>query len=94
MNRGEVVMLRKPDRSELLGRWRQLLFYTWVVAAMVALIAAAVGGPLTSTDGTDGTSVIAIISPIAMAVFLITGLAWLVLLVFYNRSPYEQRPPP
>lgn len=78
----------------LLTKWRRVLFYVWVGAAIIAATAAMIGGPIMSTDGTDGTRFIALVSPVAMAVFIITGLAWLALLVTTHRSRYTHQPPP
>lgn len=74
------------DRRELLTVWRHWLFYVWVIAAMVAAITAMVAGPLVSTDGADGTKWVALISPAAMLIFVVTGITWLVLLVLSHRS--------
>ncbi len=81
-------------RGALLTKWRRALFYTWIIAAIVAAAAAMIGGPLVSTDGVDGTRFIALVSPAAMAVFLVSGLIWLALLVFSHRSRYTHEPPP
>ena len=81
------------ERHELLTVWRQRLFYVWVIAAIIAGAAAMLAGPMISADGSAGTKWIALISPAAMGVFLITGLAWLALLVSSHRSKYLHQPP-
>ena len=83
-----------PSRHDLLGRWRRGLFYTWIVAALVAALAAMIAGPIVSIDGAEGTSAVALISPIAMAIFIVTGMSWLVLLVLSHQSRYTREPPP
>lgn len=83
-----------PSRTELLTRWRRGLFYIWIGAALIAVFTAMIGGPLASTDGANGTSAIALIAPVAMAVFLLSGLTWLALLVLSHRSRYTSEPPP
>ncbi len=83
-----------PSRRNLLGRWRRGLFYTWIVAALVAALAAMIAGPIVSIDGAEGTSAVALISPIAMAIFIVTGMSWLVLLVLSHQSRYTREPPP
>lgn len=83
-----------PNRREMLGGWRRALFYTWIIAAIVAALTAMIGGPVASTDGSVGTMWIALVSPIAMAIFLVSALAWLVLLVVSHRSKYTHEPPP
>ena len=84
----------QPDRNDMLTRWRRVLFYVWGVAAMIAAVAALIAGPIASFDGASGTAAVALISPLAMFVFIVTGLAWLVLLVLSHRSKYTREPPP
>lgn len=79
------------DRKSLLTRWRRALFVVWIVTGIVAALLASVAGPIVSTDGSDGTAVIALISPLAMFIFLATGLAWIVLLVLSKRSERADR---
>lgn len=81
------------DRHELLTTWRRGLFYTWVIAAIVAAATAMIAGPIVSSDGADGTTWIALVSPAAMAVFVITGAIWLALLAISHRSKYLSQPP-
>lgn len=81
------------DRHELLTTWRRWLFYVWVVAAGVAAAAAMIAGPIVSSDGSDGTSWVALLSPAAMAVFVLTGITWLALLAISHRSKYQRQPP-
>jgi hypothetical protein len=82
-----------PERRELLTAWRRSLFYVWVIAAIIAAFTAMIAGPLVSTDGAEGTKWVALVSPAAMAVFVVTGLAWLALLVSSHRSKYVRQPP-
>jgi len=81
------------ERRELLTVWRRWLFYVWVIAAIIAAAAAMLAGPLVSVDGVEGTKWVALVSPASMFVFVVTGLAWLVLLVMSHRSKYESEPP-
>ncbi len=81
------------NRNELLTTWRRGLFYVWVVAAIVAAAAAMIGGPLVATDGVDGTKWVALVSPAAISVFVVTGIAWLALLTIPHRSKYLHQPP-
>ena len=81
------------DRRQLLTVWRHRLFYLWVVAAMVTAGAAMIAGPIVSSDGVDGTTWVALLSPLAMAIFLISSVAWLALLVISHRSKYLHQPP-
>ena len=74
-------------RSRTSDYWRRGVFWIWVVASIVVALIAMIGGPLVSTDGSDGTAWIALVSPIAMAVFVLTGVTWLVLLMFSRRQP-------
>ena len=87
-------MTKILEHRAVLTTWRKRLFYVWVVAAALAAIAVLIGGPIASTDGVDGTSAIALISPLAMLVFLVSGVTWLALLVLTHRSPYVDQPPP
>lgn len=80
-----------PDRKSLLTRWRRALFAVWIVTGIVVALLATVAGPIVSTDGSDGTAVIALASPIAMIIFLATGLAWIILLVLSRRSSPDER---
>ncbi|MBU1210205.1 MAG: hypothetical protein KJ587_02910 [Alphaproteobacteria bacterium] len=80
-------------RRELLTVWRRRLFYLWVGAAIIAGFAAMLAGPIVISDGSDGTTWVALISPAAMAVFVISGIAWLALLVASHRSKYLHQPP-
>jgi hypothetical protein len=86
-------MTSLTDRTELLTVWRRRLFYVWVGAAIIAAIAAMMAGPAVSTDGVDGTMWVALISPVAMTIFLVSGVTWLALLVFGHRSKYQHQPP-
>lgn len=70
-----------PDRNYALTTLRRGLFMTWIVAAIVVAALAMLAGPVASRDGVDGTSAVALLSPLAMLVFVVTGLAWLAILV-------------
>ena len=67
--------------------WRRRMFWIWIAASIVVALTAMVGGPLVSADGSDGTAWIALLSPVAMAVFILTGVTWLVLVFFSQRPP-------
>ena len=86
-------MTSLTDRRELLTVWQRRLFYVWITAALIAVIDAMFGGPIASTDETDGTMWVALISPAAMFIFLLTGFTWLVMLVLSHRSKYLRHPP-
>lgn len=73
------------NRHEMLTIWRRRLFGFWVAASLLVAALAVVGGPMLSTDGADGTAWIALLSPIAMTLFVVSGLAWLVLLMRSSR---------
>lgn len=73
------------SRHEMLTMWRRRLFGFWVTASLLVAALAVVGGPMLSTDGSDGTAWIAVLSPIAMTLFVVSGLAWLVLLMRSSR---------
>jgi hypothetical protein len=73
------------DRHEILTIWRRRLFTFWIVVSAVIGLFIVVGGPLLSTDGSDGTRWVALLSPLAMALFVLSGVAWLVLLVVSQR---------
>lgn len=47
---------------------------------------AAFGGPIISSTGSDGTTPIALMAPLAMFVLIVTGIGWLVLLVTSRRK--------
>lgn len=81
------------NRNEVLTIWRRRLFYVWVGAAIIAASVALLAGPVVTADGADGTGWVALVSPAAMAVFLVSGLAWLALLVMSHRSKYLHQPP-
>lgn len=78
-----------PDRKNLLNRWRRALFAVWIVTGIVVASFVSIGGPMVSTDGADGTAVIALATPIAMLVFMASGLAWMILLVLSKRNQSE-----
>ncbi len=89
----EAILSNQPNNRELLTIWRRRLFLTWIVVAVIAAATAMIGGPFVSTDGSDFTRYIALVSPIAMFTFLITASAWLVLTVLTHRSRYDTHPP-
>jgi hypothetical protein len=76
-----------PGRRNLVAGWRKALFVTWIVAASAAALVAAVLGPIVSADGADGTTLVALVSPLCMLVFLVAALLWLALLVLSARNP-------
>lgn len=73
------------NRREMLTTWRRRLFVFWVAASILVAALAVVGGPVFSTDGADDTAWVALLSPIAMMLFVVSGLAWLVLLMRSSR---------
>ncbi len=86
---------RAPRRSEVLTTWRRMLFSTWIIAGLVAAAFAMIGGPIMSSDGASGTALIALVSPLAMLIFIVSGLAWLMLLISSKReSPKGGRSEP
>lgn len=86
-------MTSMTERHQMLSVWRRRLFYLWVAAAMIAAAAAMIASPIVIADGVAGTQWVALVSPAAMAVFIVTGLAWLALLVATHRSKYLDQPP-
>lgn len=59
--------------------WSRRLFVFWIsLSALIALFAV-VGGPLISIYGVVDTEWVAVVSPLAVALFLASGLAWLAL---------------
>ena len=74
------------SRREMLTVWRRRVFYIWVAASIAVALVAMIGGPLVSTDGSEGTRWIAFVSPAVMALFVISGLGWLVLLMYSQRK--------
>jgi hypothetical protein len=73
------------DRHEMLTIWRRRLFIFWIVVSAAIALFAIIGGPLLSTDGSDETRWVALLSPLAMALFVLSGVAWLVLLIASHR---------
>lgn len=83
-------MVDQPDRPTVIGPWRRILFRTWIVAGALVALIVLIGGPIVSADGADGTRWIAIASPIAMAIFILSALGWLALLITSRRA--QRRP--
>jgi len=79
-------MIDQPDRRTVIGPWRRIMFRVWVVAGAVVALIVLVGGPIVSAEGAEGTRWIAIASPIAMAIFILSGLGWLALLITSRRA--------
>ena len=73
-----------PSRSELRGKWRKRLMLFWVLVSIAFAIYLAVAAPLVPFFQPSFAPVALALPPI-MVVMLISGLAWLILLVLPRR---------
>lgn len=70
---------------------RRFLLAVWIPAGLVAIAAGLLWDPL---DPNQTRSWAGTLFPMAMAVFTIAGMAWLVTVVATHRSKWQSRPPP
>ena len=75
----EMVQMNK---RALLGRWRRILFYTWVGSSIVIAAVLMIGGPLVAPDGTSAPALIAYLPMLAMAIFILSGAGWLIAVAY------------
>lgn len=68
------------DRRAVLGRWRRILFYTWVASSIVIAAILLIGGPMVAPDGTSAPAAIAYLPLLAMFIFAVSGIGWLIAL--------------
>jgi hypothetical protein len=66
------------DRKIVLGRWRRVLFFTWLAAGIVIAAVLLIGGPMVGPDGASAPAMIAYLPMAATAIFALSGLAWLI----------------
>ena len=74
------------DRRAVLGRWRRVLFYTWVASSIVIAAILLIGGPMVAPDGTSAPAAIAYLPLVAMFIFAVSGIGWLVALAVSTRG--------
>jgi len=43
--------ISRTDRKGVLGRWRPVLYYTWVASSIVIAAVLLIGGPMVAPDG-------------------------------------------
>lgn len=77
-----------PDTRALRGKWRKLLFRSWVIVSVLVAAYACLVGPITHYLG-EGQDFVALSVPALMFFMLATGLCWIVLL--YLSDPNEHR---
>lgn len=70
---------------------RKILLAVWIPAGAVAIAAGLMWDPL---DPEQAQSWARTLFPLAMTIFTVAGLAWLVTVVATHRSKWQSRPPP
>mgnify|MGYP001580405308 FL=1 len=72
------------NKRAVLGRWRRILFYTWIASSIAIAAVLMIGGPLVAPDGTSAPALIAYLPMLAMVVFIVSGAGWLIAVAFSN----------
>ena len=70
------------NKRAVLGRWRRILFYTWIASSIAIAAVLMIGGPLVARDGTSAPALIAYLPMLAMVVFIVSGAGWLIVVAF------------
>lgn len=68
-------------RRAVFSGWRRTVFIIWIASTMVAAAILAIAGPLANHFADDAglwvLSAAALISPVVMAIMIVSGLVWL-----------------